>query len=132
MKIVKGYPPNIEEIRKYFDIAEGTVFTFGDTLYSPRTDQIPDHLMIHEETHSKQQMKFLTPNEWWNKYFKDIPFRLEQEVEAYQNQWAFYKKDNNRENRRKFLKKIAQDLSGKMYNNMISFQEAIERIKNEK
>lgn len=120
MKIVKDYPPNIEEIKKYFKITPNTVFTYGDTLYSPQGIKLPDHLIEHEKVHQKQQGK--QPAGWWNEYIKQSTFRLDQELEAYRKQFQFYKIKNK--TWMPFLKKIVLDLSGPIYGNIISYWEA--------
>lgn len=136
MKIVKDYPPNIEAIRAKFTLHEYVVFTYGDTLYNPGGWKIADDLMVHEETHVVQQGD--DPAGWWNKYLNDEKFRLEQEIEAYRNQYLYF-----RENRcikpngkirasrlGEFVSRIASDLSSEIYGNIINYQEARERIQN--
>jgi DNA-binding Xre family transcriptional regulator len=128
LKIVYALPPNYEKIKEHFPTAnfdKGTLFTYGDTCYCK---SITPDLIIHEETHVKQQVN---PQEWWEKYFVDVAFRLSQEVEAYRNQWHWIGKNiKDRNVRFKILFKICKDLSGKLYNNMISFDKAKELIIN--
>ena len=122
LKIRHLPPPNYEEIRQHFpnaDFDKGILFTYGDTCYCKN---IRPDLVIHESTHAKQQTN---PKEWWNRYFEDVHFRLSQEVEAYRNQWNWIKKNIKDRNRRfKLLCGICDALSGKLYNNMISFSQA--------
>lgn len=122
MNIIVGFPPNIEKIRKSFTVNKGIVFTYGNTLYNPDNGKIDGALMVHEETHSRQQMKFLTPAEWWNKYLEDPSFRLSQELEAYQNQLIEYKKTNKQW--MPFLNTIADHLSSFRYGNITDFTTA--------
>lgn len=129
MKISHDYPPNIEAIRKVFDIKDRNdiVFTYGDTIHNPSKGKLTDSLIAHELVHTGQQA--LEPDKWWEKYLEDPAFRLSQEVEAYQEQYRFFisrYKDRNR--RAVFLYKIASDLSGKMYGNMIEYRKAVELI----
>ena len=127
MKIVNTPPPNYKEIQKYFPDAnyeKGVLFTYGNTCYCK---SITPDLVVHEEIHTRQQTN---PDEWWNKYFTDKQFRLEQEVEAYRNQWIYI--DNNvkdRNQKARMLHKIAVDLSGSLYGNLVSYNEAISLIK---
>ncbi len=138
MKIVKGYPPNIEAIRAKFALSEYVIFTYGGVIYQPGSGVIPLDLMVHEETHEIQQMNFKSPDEWWDKYLDDEKFRLDQEVEAYRRQYEFYKDSKCtkpggkiREVRlRKFLLKVARDLSGPIYGNLVPMSEAKKLIKN--
>lgn len=129
MQIVNTPPPNYEEIRKHFpeaDYNKGVLFTYGDTCYCK---SITPDLVVHEETHVKQQGD--NPKEWWARYFVDVDFRLAQELEAYQNQWKWI--ENNIKDRNakfKTLHNIASTLSGKLYGNFIPYYEVIKRIKN--
>ena len=132
MEIKKEYPPNIEEIKKHFNLRSDVIFTYGDTLYTPSGGYINKPLMLHEETHSRQQAE-MGVDKWWKKYIEDVDFRLEQELEAYKNQINAFNK-NNKKNRVKcvmFLNDIARDLSGGLYGNIISFEEAIIKLKEE-
>ncbi len=127
MIIVKGYPPNIKEIREVFNLnGRNPVFTYGDRIYNPNGWEMPKHLIVHEKTHIKQQSNYSNSDEWWKKYLSDPQFRLDQEIEAYRNQFKFYKTIDKGWMR--FLKRIAFDLSDKMYGNIISYQEAINII----
>jgi hypothetical protein len=126
MEVVKDYPPNYEDIKAVLQIAgrDSIVFTYGDKLYNPSDAQIADHLMVHEETHRKQQSQ-ITPQEWWRKYLADEKFRLDEELLAYRLQYRFMKtKGYPRNYRRDVLNKIAKDLAGKMYGHIISRDEA--------
>ncbi|MCK9369515.1 hypothetical protein M0R04_06350 [Candidatus Dojkabacteria bacterium] len=127
LKIIKSFPPNIEAIRKKFNIlGRNIVFTYGDILYIPSGNtEIPDHLMVHEETHQRQQKEFNGGVEkWWEVYLEAPWFRLEQEVEAYRNQWKFIEDNLNRTERRRLYAIIVKDLSGPIYGNMVSKDEA--------
>ncbi len=131
MKIVVDFPPNIREITKKFDL-DGLmpVFAYGDTLYNPSGYDIPEDLMVHEETHHRQQLAYGI-EEWWALYLEKDTFRLSQEVEAYQNQYQFIKDKYSRQVRRKLLQDMAKNLSSKLYGHIISKQDAQELIKNE-
>ena len=131
MKIVIGYPPNIDKIRKTFgDIPSGVVFTWGNTLYNPDNGIIPDDLMVHEQTHMAQHGD--DPEGWWDKYLADPKFLLQEELEAYRNQYKqFISHKRNRDRQRSFLfaRRIAIDLSGSIYGNIVGFQDALNMIK---
>lgn len=129
MKIVFTYPPNFELLSKTFGIPRETniVFTYGNTLYIP-SGKAPDRpLLRHEETHTKQQSAVGGPDAWWDRYIKDIEFRLNQELEAYQVQYAAMFELPHR-NRRAYLNAISQDLGGHMYGNLITPEKARELI----
>lgn len=127
MKIVHTPPPNYKEIQKYFpeaDYNKGILFTYGDTCYCK---SITPDLVAHEETHTRQQKD---PEQWWNRYFKDPEFRLSQETEAYHNQWIFIDKNiKDRNEKARMLHFIALSLSGKLYNNLVTYNEAVSLIK---
>jgi hypothetical protein len=132
MQILNQNPPNILEIAKYFDVQENTVYCYGDKLYNPGGGFVDPSLLAHEKTHSRQQAE-IGPAEWWRLYLKFDDFRVSQEVEAYQNQYQVLKqifKDRNRLNFH--LVRIAKELSGSLYGNMMSFGEASKAIKSEK
>lgn len=129
MKIVIAYPPNYEEIKKAFNPPKTVVFTYGDTIYNPNNGLIGTDLMIHEGTHEIQQS--LDPKKWWDRYLIDPQFRVDQEIEAYHNQYKYLKdmiKDRNQLFRH--LHRLASDFSSPIYGGCISYQQAVERIKN--
>ena len=128
MEEIKDYPFNYNEIKAVFDLeGKSPVFTYGDKLYNPTGLTIPDHLLIHEAVHEKQQVN---PKEWWERYLIDKDFRLEQELEAYRAQYQFIKKNvKDRNIVARFLFTIAADLSSGMYKLNISQTEAMKLIK---
>ena len=128
MLIKNEFPPNIKEIKKYFNLPENVVFTYRNILYNPSGVLIDDFLHCHEFIHSQQQGD--DPDDWWNKYFTDKHFRLDQELEAYRAQYQKVKlKINDRNGLHKYLFNLAADLSSEMYGNLISFSVAMEKIK---
>ncbi len=119
-----------ERAEKQFGVVweDGVVFTVSDIVYSPYS--ITPDLLVHEKTHEKQQ-RVIGTKLWWEKYFDDEPFRLEQELEAYRAQYAYLKATmKDREKLFKKLHFICSKLSGTMYGNIISYSEAMEKIKN--
>lgn len=112
-----------------FDLfGKEVIFTYGDIIYNPNNIEIPDHLLTHEKTHQYQQ-KAIGKDLWWDKYLTDSKFRIEQELEAYSRQYKHIcrlTKDRNERNR--ILHKIAELLSGPMYGNAISKNEALSRV----
>lgn len=128
MEVIKGWPPNAALISKKFDlIGFNPVFTYGDKLYNPTGLEISKDLMIHEEVHEKQQ-KILGIEQWWVMYLDNPTFRLEQEVEAYKAQYQFLKTVFNRKGRFTALNVLADNLSSKLYGNLISKSTAKELI----
>lgn len=129
MKVVIGKPPNYDEIAHHFDLKDhNVVFTYGNTLYNPGGKEIQEHLMKHEEVHARQQT---VPHEWWKKYLADSKFRLEQELEAYGEQYKYASKVlKDRNVLYNFLRRIASDLAGPIYGNVLTQGEAESKIKN--
>lgn len=129
MQILNQFPPNIEAIRKRFEL-DGfptAVFTYGDKLYNPVGLDIPPDLMAHEEVHEKQQA-ILGVQQWWDLYLTDDTFRLSQEVEAYKEQYQHAKENYNRDLRRQVLSHIVHNLSSKLYGKIINKKLAKELI----
>jgi hypothetical protein len=130
MQIKKEYPPNINDITAKFPLTLDVVFTYGDTIYSPARVDLPKHLRVHEETHSKYQLE-MGVEAWWKRYIEDDKFRLYQEIVAYQNQYKQFCKDKKNIQRQYFfLDIIARDLSSKLYGNLVTYEEAKNLIKN--
>ena len=133
MRIVNDFPPNISQIKQAFDIEgkNSIVFTYGDILYVPSGHKtLPQHLMVHEETHSKQQREYGSIDSWWGNYIRDPNFRLLQELEAYRNQYKHICETEVRQQRRSLLTILARDLSGPIYGYVITFEKAKELIQN--
>lgn len=131
MKIVYDFPPNYDEIANHFKVKSNTVYTYGESLYSPLVQEIPTHLMVHEQTHVVQQTEGpFKPDEWWKEYIRSKEFRLLQEVEAYHNQYKFYCSEvRDRNMQAKFLYAVALDLASPMYGSIILMTEASKAIK---
>ena len=143
MKILNEKPPIWDAACAAFKVNPGaTVFTYGEKLYNPAGIDIPDHLMVHEETHSEQQLAFVAPERrtaenwdegaalWWGKYLREPAFRLEQEAQAYAKQFAFICRQIKDRNRRfKIGMDLANILSGPLYGRCIGTNEAYQLIK---
>lgn len=85
--------PLIEKYRGVFRVTDRTIFAYDDIIYTDYT--LPPDLIVHEQTHFKQQEKFGLDN-WVEQYLTDERFRLEMEIEAYQNQLKSIKDRNLR------------------------------------
>lgn len=115
--------PFIEEYRKHFDITKKTIFAGGDSIYTdyPLT---PD-LLVHELVHLKQQAEYGLL-EWVHDFIYNTEFRLSQEIEAYREQLKSIK-DRNYKAKMRFI--CAEQLSSSLYGNIITKQEAWEKLK---
>lgn len=122
-QIVKAYPPNFAEVRARFNPPPGTVFAYGDTIYSPHTTTLSADLIAHERVHFRQQAAAGGPEAWWRRYIADAQFRLEQEVEAYRAQYAMLR-DLPRPERRRQLARICKALASGMYGSLVTKEQA--------
>jgi len=128
MNIKCSFPPNIEEIAASLPgaLTPGVIFCYGDTIYNPFNVRISTHLRAHEAVHSSRQGK--TDEEiraWWRKYVFDAKFRLEEEVPAHQAEYAsFRRQEKDAQLRFQFLITLAKRLSGLMYGQIVTFNEA--------
>lgn len=132
MEIKDKYPPNIQKIRETFSSYtfdnSQTFFAYLPYIYNPSGIEIPTDLLFHESIHLKQQGN--NPEQWWDKYLSDAKFRLEQELEAYRQQYKFAKKIIKDRNKLAIgLMRMANCLSGPMYGNLLTQKEALEKIK---
>ena len=131
MNIEIGYPPNYEKIKSRLTVEKNKkiVFTYGDTLYNPSNGFVSKDLEVHEKTHIKQQA-MSTPDKWWEFYLTEDLFRLDQEVEAYRNQYRYFKQNSVIKDRiPQLLERLAHDLSSPVYGNIITFEGALELIR---
>lgn len=132
MQVVSERPPVADKIKEVFGLEydDGHIIvTYGENIHV-KGGYITNELFAHEVTHIMQQ-KEEGPIRWWLRYFVDKDFRLKQELEAYQNQYRYIldqMKDKNV--RYKHLLFMAKCLSGQMYGNMMTPEEAVKLIKN--
>ena len=106
------------------------VFCYGDTIYNPFNREITPDIEQHEMVHQKQQSGYSSTDMWYNMYITDSKFRLEQEIEAYGEQFLFAKNHGIRGTMLEWLKdKLARELSGGAYGNIISYGEAVSKIR---
>jgi len=110
---------------------ETVIFTYGNTIYVPSGRPLPDHLVEHEQQHIFQQAEYQGGKDaWWDRYLEDQLFRITVETKAYGRQYAFIcAKVKDRNMRFQFLNKLATDLSGPMYGNVIGHVAAMNMIR---
>lgn len=129
MEILHQLPPNYERIKEAgMNPSENAVYTYGENVYNPSGQELPLDVIHHEKVHIKQQG--YDPEGWWENYLSDIPFRINQEVEAYAAQYEFmcgvYKDRNNRS---RALHLFAQTLASETYGSVINIDEAVQMIR---
>ena len=115
--------PQMDRYKKYFPIGDKTIIAYYPDIYS--NNSLTPDLLVHESTHLRQQQK-LGLNSWVDKYLEDPTFRLNQEIEAYNNQIQSFKDKNQR-----LKSKIwaSETLSSSLYNNIITKEEAYKILK---
>lgn len=125
MDVIYGFPPVYDRVRNVFDIAgKSVIFAYGDKIYNPFRAGITPDLFAHETIHSKQQA-LTSPDAWWERYLTEKDFRLDQEVEAYGAQYRYLRGCTpNRKKLEEKLHKLADDLSGRIYGNLCSYDRA--------
>lgn len=128
MKIAFTPPPNYEKILRHFKPPTNAVFTYGDTCHAPDGRRLAQDVAEHELVHVGQQGD--DPEAWWDRYFVDPAFRVEQELEAYRTQYKFaatHLLDRNAFFN--YARSLAAELAGPMYGNVLTFSEALKRIR---
>ena len=130
-KITKELPPKwiYDACVKQFgaNFLKGDVFAGDNEIHCAYPELLPDDVVAHEELHMKQHVQYGFKY-WWEQYLEDPEFRLAQEIEAYQAQYQYMVEHYNSKHRKFLLKRIAHDLSGKLYGNLITFEEAKDAI----
>ncbi len=115
--------PLMKEYKKHFPaINENTIFAYDEHIYC--NGDLPECLIVHELTHLRQQ-KELGLEVWVDKYLGDSKFRLDVEIEAYRAQVGSI---HNKSKKRFWKDRCAKDLSSELYNNLVSFDEALKLI----
>ena len=131
MKTVKEYPPNYAQLQMFFPLDleyYPPLFPYGDTLYAPHHDDIPDDVMFHEDIHSKQQAN--DPAKWWMRYCTDPMFRIREELQAYASQYLWIRNKYGAQAGEEAIEELADNLSSPLYNLNISHGEAKCKIRN--
>lgn len=128
MKIVYTQPPNYEEILRHFTPPRNAVFVYGDTCYCPDGRALGVDVAEHELVHVEQQGK--DPAGWWQKFFDDPQFRLEQELQAYRRQYQFASIHLTDRNKLiVYARGLASDLASPMYHANLTVSEALRLIR---
>lgn len=110
--------PLLKRYQEKFPINEFTIFAYNGDIYC--NYPLPPDLIIHEETHLKQQEKYGLDT-WVDYYLKDDDFRLKMELEAYRKQLASIK---DRELRFHVKQDCIDSLTSSLYGNLLSKEEA--------
>lgn len=105
------------------------VVTYDGIIYSP--NPVEDDVLVHEMVHVRQQFGH-DAEKWLERYIADQKFRYRMELEAYREQYGYWKKHIKRDKQaiESALDRMAKDLSGPMYGNCVDYQEAKKQIRN--
>lgn len=128
MKHSKQIPAIYFKIKKFIDVKwdKGLIISYGDTYHCRFA--IPECLVVHETVHMRQQGKYGI-DAWWDRYLTDKNFRLSQEVEAYTAQLFYIHTMMNEKRVKEWSLSILADISGPLYGNMVSRDDAIRLLK---
>lgn len=127
MKYSDQKPPNWDKLVELFKVDwKNTVVTYGDTVHSIKP--VTPDLDVHEAVHERQQAAYGV-EAWWERYYVDQAFRLEQEIEAYRAQFLFLTRNTADRNLIfRVQDHIARDLAGPQYGRCITYHEAFAKI----
>lgn len=128
-KIVGSYPPNIDAIKEVFPLKGREIFAYDQVIYNPGGGELTDSLIAHENVHFKQQA-LTSPDEWWERFILDGPFRFEQELEAHRMEFrvaCLGVRDRNDINA--IHAHIAQKLASPLYGQMIGYRKAMSLLR---
>lgn len=131
MIIVRERPPLFPAILKAFPEASrpGVLFAWGNRIYNPTGAPVTRELHAHEEIHHQQQGD-AEPGiiAWWRRYIAEVSFRFEQELPAHVAEYRAWRAGRGGYSRAGFLAMLAERLSGPLYGNVVTRQEASARI----
>lgn len=121
--------PNFQELKNKFGVGDETIIAYGNKIFIKGKTMSRD-LLVHELTHCERQ-KFNedSAKRWYEMYLENDEFRLQEELVAYRQQYAFccrVYKDRNK--RAKILFALAAELASYRYGNIINHNEAMAKI----
>lgn len=126
MRVVKALPPNFQAIKAVFPLAikSTVIFAYGDIIYNPSGQALPQEIIAHEEAHGKRQLE-IGVERWWELYLTDKHFRYHEELLAHREEYKqACKLYTSREHRRSQLKIIARKLCSPLYGNVVNMEKA--------
>lgn len=123
MKILYQWPPNATEEDKTMD---DVATTYEGDIYCPN-GPVREDVIAHEKEHIRQYGDDY--NGWLKRCQNDTDFLIEQEVEAYAVQVEYIRKHVGLREADESVISFATFLSGPVYKNIISFDEALKKIK---
>lgn len=126
-------PPQwiLDEVKEKWGVTweSGVIFTYGDLITNCEGSMSED-LIAHETHHTTQQESFGGPDKWWREYLDNPEFRLDQELECYRKQYKWVLNNiPSKQIQFQSLMHYARSISGKMYGDMITLDQAIKLIR---
>lgn len=115
--------PHLQAFKDKFNVTKKTIFAWDNVIYCDY--ELPNHLIIHERTHHLQQNRDGL-EKWLHNYLNDDEQRLKYEIEAYTQQIKVVS-DKNAKTRLRY--ECAKNLASDLYGNIISFEDALIKIK---
>lgn len=145
VKVLAEKPPVWDSVCQWLGFQPtSALFTYGDTIYNPGSNPIPDQLVVHERVHMAQQMEHydfkgvhraegttpMSPALWWGKFLREPGFRYDQEAEAYAVQYGWLcRQVKGKEQHLDILTQLSRMLASPLYGSEISFQDAMRLIR---
>jgi len=123
--------PNLQILKDNFGVDEKTVIvSFGDTIFCSEKGMSRD-LLIHEMVHcERQKYNKNSAERWWELWFFDEKFRLQEELIAYAQQFKYCKKVyKDRNVLARILFALAEELASKDYGNICLVSDAQKQIR---
>lgn len=130
LEVVDGRPPNFEKIVAACPGAAGpgVMFAYAGKVYAPGRKTLTRELDAHERVHIERQGT--DPDAWWERYLRDMDFRLKEEILAHQAEERMYRARHiDPVKRYRALREIAGKLASPLYGGMISRSQAEAEIK---
>lgn len=138
MRIIKAFPPNWPAIAAAFPQIkgkQGILYAYGDRIFNPSGGVVAPWLVRHEEVHGLRQEALDDPDtscawpvggitKWWTRYIQNPSFRLNEEILAHRAEWQHYSGPYPD----RYLGMMAERLSGPLYGNLISVEQAVKEI----
>ena len=128
VKFSNEKPAVFERLQRAFGVKWGgeLVIAYNGTIH--HTQPLHPSVIVHESVHIERQGN--SADGWYSRYIADSKFRFGEELLAYRAQYKYLSqtvKDRNELFR--FTLKLAGDLSGSMYGNVIPKSDAMKLIK---
>jgi hypothetical protein len=128
VKFSKQKPPVYERCEEMFGVKwkKGIIMTYGNTIHCKY--RLKEPKITHESIHVRQQLE-TGVEEWWDRYFEDEQFRLDQEVEAYKAEIKWIRHNvKGMDLKSRMIEKIVDDISSEIYGSIVTKKEALELL----